>query len=93
MRRRLAKVSPGTVAPIVPAGVIRRFASYGAILAVVLAGLAAAETLRRAEPFIGSRIADMFVFAILRNKAEPRAPTFATAHAPPFDLSGAAGRL
>lgn len=76
-----------------PTPYVRRLAYFFALVAVAVCSLTIAEPLRRAEPFIGSRIADMFVFSLLRNDPERLVPTFATAQVPSRVRSNAAGPL
>lgn len=90
-RPPITEVLPRTETRPGAAGIPSRSARYGAVLMVVLLGLAAVEAVRRAEPFIGRRIADLFVFAILKNDPEGLIPKFAAAHAP--NLLEGAGRL
>lgn len=80
--RSSAKISPSRNAPIIPAACFKRLAYCGAMLTVALGMLTAAEPFRRAEPFIGRQIADMFVFSILRNNPERLVPTFVADQVP-----------
>jgi hypothetical protein len=74
-----AKDATAVLRPKAKVAYIRRLAWLGALLAVATVGIVEGDLRRRAEPYIGRYVADLFVFSVLRNESGYHGPSLAAA--------------